>query len=182
MIALVFCGESGRKKNHRLDKISRAKMFSASEIYGLAIRIEKNGEAFYREALKKFSSPSISSLLEYLADEEVRHVETFTKEKRKIDVSKDYPIPDENISEELEKILGDQKFSLAEVDLSKIRSLPELLQIAEEFEEDTILFFQMIASFIEDRNTLNEVEKIITEEKEHIKLLRQFAQKEEEKG
>ncbi len=157
-------------------------MFSASEIYALAIRIEKNGEAFYRDALRKFSSPSISSLLEYLADEEVRHVEIFTKEKAEIDASKDYPIPDEAISKELEKIVGDQKFSLGEVDLSKVESVPELLQIAEEFENDTILFFEMIASFVQDSNTLNEVQKIITEENEHIKLLREFAEKEREKG
>ena len=56
-------------------------MFSLHEIYDLGIRIEKNGELFYRKAIKEFPNEGLKSLLARLADDEVKHQEFFARKK-----------------------------------------------------------------------------------------------------
>ncbi|MCJ7595287.1 MAG: ferritin family protein [Desulfobacterales bacterium] len=113
-------------------------MYTIDEVYGLAIQIEKNGENFYREGLKKISSPQVKALLERLADDEKKHIETFTQMKEAL--KQNPALPDEPPNAVLLNILGDQSFSLKETDLAAIDS-EELIQAALEFEKDTILFF-----------------------------------------
>jgi rubrerythrin len=149
-------------------------MFYVSEIYALAVQIEKNGESFYREASRKVSSPQLRSLLEYLADEEVKHIETFTQKKEAFHSEKGQPALDEAGSAVLQEILGGQRFSLEEVNLSEMEKAEDFLQMALEFERDTILFFELIGSFIEDADTLEKLNEIIEEENRHIKLLEDY--------
>ncbi|MBW1775894.1 MAG: rubrerythrin, partial [Deltaproteobacteria bacterium] len=56
-------------------------MFSSNEIFDLAVRIEKNGEAFFRNAMEKVKAPSVRSLFEWLAEQEVKHREWFVSKK-----------------------------------------------------------------------------------------------------
>jgi rubrerythrin len=74
----------------------------------------------------------------------------------------------------LQSILGDQSFSLKEADLSKIDGVEALIQLAIEFEKDSILFYEMIGSFIEDSETSEKLNEIIAEENRHIELLEDF--------
>jgi len=152
-------------------------MFSISEIFDLAVRIEKNGENFYRDALKKISNPILLSLLQRLADEEVKHREWFANKRETVKVKSDDLQLDEMGSTILQDILGDQSFSLKEADPSKIDKVEELLQLAVEFEKDTILFYEMIKAFIEDAEALGHLEEIIEEENRHIHLLQDFQDK-----
>ncbi|MGD8314918.1 MAG: hypothetical protein PVI17_09260, partial [Syntrophobacterales bacterium] len=67
--------------------------------------------------------------------------------------------------------VGDQKFSLADVDLSEIDSPEALIELAVEHEKDTILFYQMLQSFIQSPETTKELDEIIAQEDQHIKML-----------
>jgi rubrerythrin len=69
--------------------------------------------------------------------------------------------------------VGDQKFSLAEVNLAEIESVEELIELATEHEKDTILFYQMLQSFIDDPETNKELDEVIAQEEQHIKLLKE---------
>jgi rubrerythrin len=154
------------------------RMFSIKEILELGLKLEQNGEMFYREALKKFSNPSLRVLLEWLAREEVKHGEWFIEKlKRENQQGVDAAL-DEIASRILKEILGDQSFSLKEADFSKIERVEDLIEIAVEFEKDTILFFEMIQSMIEDEQTLMELHEITEEERHHIELLQECEQKE----
>jgi rubrerythrin len=146
-------------------------MFSIREIIDMAIQLEKNAETFYRAALTEMSTPSLEPVLVCLADEERNHAEWFEKLKRVAEELEARGQVGEISSEALKSLVGDQKFSLAEVDLSKIKSVKELIALAMEHEEDTIIFYQMLQSFINDPETVKELDKIITEEEQHIKLL-----------
>lgn len=148
-------------------------MFSTREIFDLAIQIEKNGEIFYRDALKKISVPSLRSLLQWLADQEVKHNEWFTQKKEAIKTEADGPTLDE-MSILLQEILGDQSFSLKETDPSNIDKVEDLLLLAIEFEKDTILFYEMIGSLIDDAEISGKLKEIIGEENRHIQLLEEF--------
>jgi rubrerythrin len=59
------------------------------------------------------------------------------------------------------------------MDLSKIESVQELIELAMEHEKDTIIFYQMLQSFIDDPETMKELDEIIAEEEQHIKLLKE---------
>ena len=78
-------------------------------------------------------------------------------------------------------VLGDQSFSLKEADLSKINNVKDLIQLAAEFEKDTVLFYEMIGSFIEDTETSEKLNEIIAEENRLIELLEDFQDTEVEK-
>ena len=149
-------------------------MFSIREVFDLAIQIEKNGEQYYRDARKKISNPSLSSLLEWLADQEEKHLSWFSERKERLETNGDDLELAEMSGSILQGILGDQSFSLKEADLSKIDNVEVLIQLAIEFEKDSILFYEMIGSFIEDSETSEKLNEIIAEENRHIELLEEF--------
>ena len=149
-------------------------MFSMGEIIDMAIQIEKNGERIYRKALEKMSDPSLASLLRYLADEEVEHAKWFSEMKPTIkETTDDSPLAEKGKSI-LRGLLGGQAFSLGDADFSEIDRVQSLLKLAIEFERDTVLFYEMIRSFIEDKETLDQLDTIIEEEHRHAEVLEAF--------
>ena len=155
-------------------------MFSAREIYHLAIQIEKNGEKFYREALEKISNSFLRELIVWIADQELEHQEWFSKRKGVLEDRADGLDLEETGNAVLQNILGDQSFSLKEADLSSMHRVEDLLRLAVEFENDSILFYEMIGSFIDDKETSEKLQEIIKEERHHIELLQGFEDKEDE--
>jgi rubrerythrin len=154
-------------------------MFSLREVLDLAIQIEKNGEQYYRDAVKKVSNSSLKSMLEWLAEQERKHQSWFSERKEKLGTEGEDPEVAEMGSSILKGILGDQSFSLKEADLSAIDGLEALIQLAVEFEKDSILFYEMIGSLIEDSDTSEKLNEIIAEENRHIELLEDFQGTEE---
>ena len=51
--------------------------FNASEIFQFAIRIEENGEKFYRQAVRIAEDDDAKEIFDYLADEEIKHKRIF---------------------------------------------------------------------------------------------------------
>jgi rubrerythrin len=149
-------------------------LFAAEEILDMAIRIEKNGEAVYRSAIAKVANQELVSLLEWMADEEVKHAKWFLELKAEVATPAKSPFVQEMGREFIDSILGEQSFSLKEVDFSQIDHINDLIDIFIEFEEDGILFYEMLQPFIKDQETLGKLNKIIDEEKSHIEQLREF--------
>jgi rubrerythrin len=154
-------------------------MFSLREVFDLAIQIEKNGEQYYRGAVEKVSNSSLKSMLEWLAEQERKHQSWFFERKDKLDKEGEDLEVAEMGSSILQSILGDQSFSLKEADLSAIDGVEALIQLAVEFEKDSILFYEMIGSFIDDLDTSEKLKEIIAEENRHIELLEDFQDTEE---
>jgi rubrerythrin len=148
-------------------------MFSIREIIDMAIQLEKNAETFYRAALAKMPTPSLEPVLVCLADEEREHAEWFERLKRVVEQAEASGERGEISGAALRGLVGDQKFSLAEVDLSEIDGPQALIELAVEHEKDTILFYQMLQSFIESPETTKELDEIIAQEDHHIKLLKE---------
>jgi rubrerythrin len=71
-------------------------------------------------------------------------------------------------------LLGDKSFSHKEVDFSKVEQIDDLMAIFIEFEKDSILFYELLEPFIEDESTLENLKKIIAEEKNHITRIQDF--------
>ena len=153
-------------------------MFTIKEILDMAIRIEKNGEAVYRNAIEKISNPALVSLLKWMADEEVNHAKWFSKLKQEVETFSKNPFVEEMSRELLNELLGEQSFSLKDVDFSQVERINDLIAIFIEFEEDSILFYEMLHPFIQDEDTLVQLDKIIAEENLHIERLREFIESE----
>jgi rubrerythrin len=149
-------------------------MFTIKEIVDMAIRIEKNGESVYRNAIEKISNPALISLLEWMADEEVKHAQWFSNLQQHIETPlKNTTI--ENMSPELlNDIIGDQSFSLKEVDFSQVKNINDLIDTFIEFEKDSILFYEMLQMLIQNEETLEQLNQIINEENNHIQQLQEF--------
>jgi rubrerythrin len=149
-------------------------MFSIVDIINLAVQIEENAAKVFRDAATKVTDSSLVSQLNWLADEEVKHAEWFSELKQNVKKTVDDPDLDDTGKAILQGALGDQTFSLKDVDFSKLDQIEDLLKRAIEFENDTILFYEMIGSFIEEKETLNHLNTIIEEEKSHVRLLEEF--------
>ena len=146
-------------------------MFTAHEILDLAIQLEENGEAVYREAAGRAENEDIRELLLWMAEEEVQHTRCFKELKREIESRSINPFMEEMSRKVFGGILGDKSFSHREVNFAEINRAEDLIKVFIEFEKDTVLFYETLIPFIEDNHTLNYVTKIIAEENDHIKKL-----------
>ncbi|MEN8243826.1 MAG: ferritin family protein [Thermodesulfobacteriota bacterium] len=149
-------------------------MFSINEILDIAIRLEKNSEAVYREAAGNTSKPEIAAALEWMADEEAKHARWFDGLRDTIDIKPDAASLEELNGDFLKTIIGGQSFSLDDVDFENIEQLSELLDVFVESERDGILFYEMLTPFIREEGTRTMLEHIIKEEHNHIKILNEF--------
>jgi rubrerythrin len=148
-------------------------MFSASEIFDLAVQIEENGEHFYRKALAGLPDHSLRDMLQWIANEEAAHRECFLVMKK---------LAPKNTSDEwahqvsgamLKSSLQDHVFSLDEVDLEAVTDLEAMLETAMVLEQDSVMFYEIIASFVTEPHTLRQLKAIIAEEQKHIEALKE---------
>jgi rubrerythrin len=149
-------------------------MFSIKEIFDMAIMLEKNGEATYRSVARNLSDPSLISLLEWIADEEVRHAEWFSNRQKMTALAPSNPVVDEMGRELFNDLLNGRSFSLDDVDFGRIDHVNAMVDTFIEFEKDTILFYQMLEAFLKDEQPLQELKKIICEEERHVESLQAF--------
>jgi rubrerythrin len=154
-------------------------LFSANEILDLAIKLEKNGERVYRDAIEKVSNPELVRLLEWMADEEVKHANWFAELKLKLDQKSANPFMEKMSRELFDDLLGDKNFSLKDVDFYSVSDIDDLIAIFIEFEKDSVRFYRVLEPFIGDPVSLESLKKIIDEENCHIKRLQELMGRQE---
>jgi len=145
-------------------------MFTAEEVIDLAIKIEENGERVYRAASREVTPGPVKDLLLKLAEDELQHIEWFRELRKEIGSTIDNPDLYERGRSILNAIVGDQSFSLREAGLEQMDDISRVLEAALEFERDTILFYDMLSTAVNEE-ALPYVNRIIEEEQRHIKEL-----------
>jgi len=147
-------------------------MFTLADICAIAIQIERNGEKAYRKAAAAARAPEVASVLEMLADDEAKHLSWFEK----MDVVETVDIKDDRIArigrDLLQDMMAPQTFSLDPKELSNLDSPQSMLHQSIEFENDTILFYEMLSGFLDNEETRQQLEGIIEEERTHIDKLK----------
>jgi rubrerythrin len=149
-------------------------LFSANEILDMAIKLEKNGEAVYRNAIEKVEKPEFIALLAWMADEEVKHADFFSNLKLELETKHVNPFIDEMSRQLFDDLLGDKNFSLKEIDFSKVENTEDMIAIFVEFEKDSVIFYKVLEPFVEDPAAREQLKEIIEEENRHIKHLQEF--------
>lgn len=157
-----------------IHSIGEVPVFEINEILDLAIRLEKNGEAAYRQAMQRSVDERLKAVLAWMAQEEAGHGQWFAGLRASLDRGGRNPFMEEMSRELFDDLVGSQSFSLREVDFAAVESLDELVAIFIEFEKDTVLFYEMIAPFVEDGATRVHLQTIIAEENRHIARLKDF--------
>jgi len=149
-------------------------MFSITEIIEIAVQLEKNGEKVYREAIGQSNNIEMDDLLLGIAEEELEHIDWFLSLKDEIEKSQDRSQVKEMDAPLIDDLIGKQTFSLADVDFSQVKNSEHLIDIFIEFEKDTILFYEMLKTFLVDEKTIDHLEKIIQEESSHIEKFKKL--------
>jgi rubrerythrin len=149
-------------------------MFHIHEIIDLAIQIENNGANFFRQARQSISSPAMQALLEWMAEQESSHVQWFRKLRQRVAAPQIDPRLAQAGRQILRDYLGDQTFSLKQADLGQLRSVTQLLELAREFELDTVAFYELLSSTLDDEQAAAHLEQIIAEERRHAELLERY--------
>lgn len=146
-------------------------MFTVADIRNIAIQIEKNGEETYRRAGELAEDPILSQTLFWMADEEARHAKWFDN------IQSEKPLTQEQQEMEqigrmlLQDMIKGNSFLLDVEDLKKAETVKDVLIQSKAFEEDTILFYEFLLGFMDDEETITQLNRIIEEEKNHIKKL-----------
>ena len=144
-------------------------VFNSSEIYQFAIKIEENGEKFYRQMAIKLPDKKVKELFAFLADEEVKHRATFSAMLSKFE---DYK-PAESYPGEYfaylkayadNLVFGFGKF---DEDIADIENAESALQFAIGKELDTIMYFQEMKNLVPESER-KRINAIIEEERRHV--------------
>jgi len=109
-----------------------------------------------------------------MAVEESNHTKWFNDLKQKVETDVKNSIVAEISSDFLNDLIGDQSFSLKEIDFSQVDQTKDLILIFIEFENDSILFYKMLQPLIQDQDTLVHLHSIVAEENRHIEKLQEF--------
>ena len=150
-------------------------LFTAGEVFEIAIEIERNGACFYRKAAANVADATARQELLELAAMEDNHEVTFTDLKR-------YLVTDEPALEwfdaDSEAVIYLQNFAAGQIfdmtkgmDVAAGTPLADILQFALQRERDSVVFFLGLKDMMpeDDKRTL--VDSIIKQEMGHIALL-----------
>ena len=144
-------------------------LFEPGEVFQFAIRIEENGEKFYRQMVQKFDEIKVKELFSYLADEEVKHKKTYEEMVSKIEKYEPFEtFPGEYFAylrAYVDKIIFTQKEFDEEI--ANIKDINAALDYAINAELDSILYYQEVKNLVSE-NQRSTIDKIIEEERRHF--------------
>jgi rubrerythrin len=146
-------------------------MFTLNDICDIAIQIERNGERIYREAGKRSDDLRMAQLFNWMADEERRHGQWFQDLRLPSRVSPEHEEIESMGRSLLQEMMENQPFSLEDNRMLTVIDLSSLLDLSIEFEQDTIMFYEMLRSFIDEAETGEQLDRVIAEELGHVRQL-----------
>ena len=155
-------------------------LLDATDMFEMAMEVERSGEAFYRAAAEKVDSGGVKGLFEDLADQEVKHYEFFRSLFHSI---REQPLMTTGQWDEYKGYLGatvqsaffegpDQALALLET----VDDHQEAVRMAIEFEKETLLFFYDLRDVV-PASGKKAVREIVEEERSHIRRLAAMLQR-----
>lgn len=145
--------------------------FYGKEILDLAIQIENNGKAFYQEMGGLVQDPELIEIYDFLANEEVKHIEAFNQIKETLKGDRPYHVMEgEEFSLYLTTLADENVFKAdgsGEKKAKEVSGKIGGLDIGIQFEKDSILFFGELYRLIRE-NERAVIDRLIQEEKKHL--------------
>lgn len=154
-------------------------IFNPGDILQFAMRIEEDGEMFYRKAALNAETKEVRDFFNMMADEEARHKTVFENMLKGIDMNP----PAESYRGEYAAYLRDYidgkiVFTKKEKDRVLSDTLDTLgaIRFAMGREVDSILYYHEAKQFI-DKKYYAEVDRVIEEERKHFAKLAEMEKK-----
>jgi rubrerythrin len=145
--------------------------FNADDVFEMAEQLERNGGKFYRSAMEKVDDEENKNLLRMLAEMEDTHEKTFIAMRAELTASDKASTVFDPADESflyLRALVDTRVFFEKEIDVSSTR---EILKSAIQAEKDAIVFFLGMKEAVPTDKGKGQLEAIIKEEMEHIRLL-----------
>ncbi len=155
------------------------KVFNASEIMQFAIRIEENGQTFYKLMAEKLKDKKIKELFEYLAQQELIHRQIFKKmadELETYEPAQSFPV---EYFQYLRAYADEHIFTKAKtgkIMADRIKSAEEALDFALSAELDSILYYLEAKNLVADYEK-SKLDQVVEEERRHYMQLLQIKKK-----
>lgn len=149
-------------------------MFTARDILDIAIRLENNGEKTYLDASRQTPDHPLKDLLTWIAQEEHEHARWFHELKDRLERGEDHHLMAEMSRALVEDVVKGQAFSLQEVDFEAVDTPEKMIRTFIGFEDDTITFYEILKTLIDDPSLADQMQHIIEEEKKHIVRFREL--------
>ncbi len=154
-------------------------VFSGGELINIAIGIERRGIAFYDIMTRSTGNAASREVFQYLADMEREHMQIFQGMLAEADR---YQIPDtyaQEYASYLKALVDSAVFSddmVTSEMATHVHSDIEALELAIGAEKDSILFYYEMSEIV-PRQAQTMVNRIIAEEKSHLKQLSELKSK-----
>jgi len=150
--------------------------YSGQEIVEIAVRIEENGNEFYRAAAGVISgSQEIKGLFMDLAEKEILHISIFQKLAEKFD-AESFDFGEQDAADYINHLAESHIFGKPDSGKALAETLKtprEGLETAFKFENDSVAFYTELLKYTRsDARKL--VQQIIDEEKEHAAEIGRF--------
>ena len=133
------------------------------KLFDIAIKMEMEGEAFYRDLAKKAVAPGFKNIFTMLANDEVMHRNAFEAMK------KNSPVVLQ--TEDSVKLMTDAFASIEKDDFLQEQSQLELYEKALEIELKSIEFYSEQLEELTREDHQKVFEKIINEERRHYDMI-----------
>ena len=148
--------------------------YNAAEVFQFAIRIEENGEKFYKKLSEAVDDKDAKELFKDLSKEEVTHAQVFKRILSNIEDYGDTDIYPEEYFAYLHALANNMIFNKdLDKEISRVKSRDDALKFAMQQEWEAILYYQEIRKLVPD-DEKQHIDKLIEEEREHFLKLTEY--------
>jgi rubrerythrin len=143
--------------------------FTPADAMECAVKIEENGETFYRRMAEKLDDPELKKLFTFLVGEEAKHRKTYAKMLTKIEKYRDEGTYSEEYYAYLQAYVNKVIFSpeRLEEEMNRITSTAAAIDFAIKAELETILYYEEMKKLVKEESH-ETIERIIEEERKHF--------------
>jgi rubrerythrin len=151
--------------------------FNAGEVFKVAVQIEENGRRFYEESRENIEIAEVKELFSDLAQQEIDHKRKFETLLGQLPPESTVSTvwdPENEIDRYIKEMAGGHVFvSSADVEnrIGRIRDAADALNLAIEFEKDSILFFLSLEEAMSGKKDQELIKNLVKEEQEHLRRL-----------
>jgi rubrerythrin len=149
---------------------------NASDVLESAIRIEENGEVFYRNMAQKFPDPELRNTFEYLANQEVKHQRLFAE---MLAQNNDAKTPESYPGEYMEylRAFADRHVFTHEntgrLKAKLMKTAKQAVRFGCQVELDSLLFYLEAKTIVPEKQA-GIIDQIIEEERRHYVTLQKL--------
>lgn len=144
--------------------------FSAIESYKIACAIEKDGLGFYKELLSAEKNTEVRQTLEFLIDEEARHLEMFESKLEDLRMRQEEDFEDDDLFACIDYGIFEPYKNIENL-ADYLDDIKKALRLGINIEDKAISFYRACLKHTSSDEVKEELSKIIAEEINHRKLL-----------